>query len=92
MNDLQLLPVDGAHALTADFSDVISAGAALTSCAWSSTPSLTLDSQSDNFASHRSTIKASGAQHGVRYLLQAKGTANNGEVFAKDIAVLGFNG
>lgn len=92
MNDLQLLPVEGALAYTVDFTDVLPAAVTVTACAWSCTPTLTLDSQSDNFPANKSTIKASGAAHGRTYLLQAKGTGSNGEVYAKDITLHGFNG
>ena len=92
MNDHQLLPVEGALAYTVDFTDVLPAAVTVTACVWSSTPALTLDSQSDNFANNKSTIKASGAAHGVTYTLQAKGTGSNGETYVKDITVVGFNG
>ena len=92
MNDHQILPVEAALLYTADFTDMLPTGVDLGACVWSSTPSLTLNGQADDFANAQSTIKASGSAHGVTYLLQAKGTGSNGETYTKDIALRGWNG
>ena len=92
MNDFQVLPVEAGRAYTVDFTDDLPAGVTVTAVAFSISPSITLDSQDDDFANNRSTIKVSGAVHGVTYNLQAKATYSNGETYPKDIALLGFNG
>lgn len=92
MNDYQVLPVESALLYTADFTDSLSSGVALTACVWTITPSLTLSNQADDLINALSSIRVSGASHGVTYNLQAKGTLSNGETVTKDIALMGFNG
>jgi hypothetical protein len=92
MNDFQVLPAEGKYAFTVDFTDVMSSGVTLVSVAWSASPTLTLTGQSDDFANNRSTIVAAGSTHAASYLLQAKATASNGEIYPKDVALIGFNG
>lgn len=92
MNDFQLLPVEAGLAYTADFSEELPASVTLASVVWSITPSITLAGQVDSLGTAQSTIRVSGASHGVTYNLQAKATLSNGEIVVKDIALIGFNG
>lgn len=91
MNDHQLLPVESALLYTADFTDSLSGAVTVTAVVWGATPALTLASQVDDFANNKSTIKVSGAAHGLTYVLQAKGTLSSGEAVVKDITLQGFN-
>lgn len=92
MNDFQILPVEAGLLYTADFSDSLAATITVSACVWTITPSIGLTNQADDFGNARSTIKVSGAAHGVVYNLQAKATLSNGEIVPKDVALMGFNG
>jgi hypothetical protein len=92
MNDFQMLPVEAGLFYTFIFTDDLPDGVTVTNCTFTITPSITLSNQSDNFGSDASTIKVSGAEHGVNYNLQAKATLSNGETVPKDIVLVGFNG
>lgn len=94
MNDLQFLPVGGALYYTPDFSSDIPATATCTAIAFTVQPvgSLTLSDQVDNLASGQSSIKVSGASHGLNYTLKATATLDNGETLVKNIGLRGYNG
>jgi hypothetical protein len=94
MNDAQVLPVGGHLFYTPDFSADIPAGAAITGIAFTVEPSggLALSGQSNDYGSGQASIRASGATHGVSYVLKATATLDNGEVIPKNISVIGFNG
>jgi hypothetical protein len=92
VNDYQLLPVEAGLFYTADFTDELPEGVTVASCAWSITPIISAGGQVDDFGSNKSSIKVSGAQHGVSYALQAKATLSNTEIVVKDISLQGFNG
>lgn len=92
VNDYQVIPVEAGLLYTADFTDSLPATVTVVTCVWSISPSIALTSQADDFGNARSSIKVSGAVHGVVYNLQAKATLSNGEIVPKDVALLGFNG
>lgn len=92
MNDFQVIPVEAGLLYTFDWTTEVPVAGSISSVAWSISPSITLGTQVDDFANKRSTIKVSGAAHGVVYNLQAKATLSNGEIVPKDVALLGFNG
>ena len=91
MNDFQMIPVGGALSYTADFTDALPASVTLSACTWSISPSINLSNQVDSLGSALSTIRVSGALHGITYTLQAIGTLSNGETVPKDVTLLGFN-
>lgn len=91
MNDFQLLPVQAGRLYTVDFTDDLPSAVTVSSVVWSISPSLTLAGQVDDFVNAKSSIRISGASHGVTYTLQALATYSNGETFPKDVTLLGFN-
>jgi hypothetical protein len=92
VNDVQFMPVEGVYFYTFDFTDSLPATVTVTACAFTITPSITLAGQIDDFVNNKSTIKVSGALHGVTYNLQAKATLSNTESCPKDVCLVGFNG
>lgn len=92
MNDFQYIPVEGSLFYTFEFADQLPAGVDISNVSFSITPSITLDAQSNDFGNDQSSIKVSGAEHGVRYNLQAKALLTNDEYIVKDVCLIGFNG
>lgn len=85
------LIIDPAESLpiTFDFSDEITSGVTLSSVVFAGS-GLTLGAQSNDYPNARSTMVISGAQHGVRYSLEATGTFSNGTVANRGASILGW--
>jgi len=92
MNDIQLLPVGGDLFYTPNFAAEVPSSASVTGIAFSATPSLTLQDQTNDLANSQASIRVSGAAHGVHYVLKAVATLDNNETLPKSISLVGFNG
>ena len=98
MNDYQFFPVGSTLRYTADFEDALPTGETVSGVVWTITPqsgsppSPTVGSQVDDFTNDKSSIEVAGCLHGQRYVLQALGTLSDGQIIAKDISLMGFDG
>lgn len=93
MNDFQILKVGESLLYTPTFEGQVPDAATVSSIAFTVEPaaSLTLDTQTNDLANSRASIRASGATHGRSYVLKASATLSNGETLIKAIAIKGFN-
>lgn len=94
MNDFQILPSGAELRYTFDFAGDVPADATVQSIGFAVVPigGLTLAGQSDDLSSARSSIEVSGSAHGMRYLIKATATLDNGEKLTKVISLLGYAG
>jgi len=90
MTDLYLLPVGGDLYWTFDFTDEISAPGTLVSV--TITSALTLEDQSDDVGNKQSSVRITGAQHGITYTVTAVGLTSTGEDVVKSITIRGWAG
>jgi hypothetical protein len=91
MNDFFLHAVNASLYYTFDFSADIASPATLVSVTFSSADGLTLTGQSNDLSNGRASIRVSGAEHGLTYVVQATGVTSSGESIVKDITLQGFN-
>lgn len=93
MNDFQILKVGESLLYTPTFEGQVPDAAKVTGITFSVEPSgsLTLDTQTNDLANSRASIRASGAAHGRSYVLKASAVLDNGETLVKAIGIKGFN-
>lgn len=75
-----------------DWSDAVADDTTLVSVVHILPEPLVKVSESTDQVNARSTVKVSGAQHGMTYLIEAQGTLSNGESLNRQSPLRCFNG